>query len=115
MEENFLFGTRSIIISNIKIIVLLIAIFTVSFVLLNSAWDSDQGLGLQGLGVQVELDDVLASHGSVTSCIELDAIANEIEITKSSIEKAARKIHDFLPHFSPDSEEAPKYCALKLV
>lgn len=107
MEENFLFGTKSIILSNIKYFVVLISIVVIFTVLLGLFQDDTAGKNAA--------NDMHASQGSVTSCIELDAIAHEIEITKSSIEKAARKLHNFLPHYTSNSDEAPKYCALKLV
>lgn len=57
---------------------------------------------------------LIAASGSVTACIEQTAIANEIEITRSSIERATRKVSGFSLDAMPEDEESPEACSLKL-
>jgi len=55
-----------------------------------------------------------AFNGSMMECIGSDAIANEIEISKSAMKKATQKVSGFLPKSAYDVAESSDYCALTL-
>lgn len=55
-----------------------------------------------------------AYQGSVTACFEQKAVANEIEISKSSIERATRKVMGFVHEVMPEEEASPEVCGMKL-
>lgn len=55
-----------------------------------------------------------AYQGSVTACFEQKAVANEIEISKSAIERATRKVMGFANEIMPAEEASPEVCGMKL-
>ncbi len=55
-----------------------------------------------------------AYQGSVTACFEQKAVANEIEISKTAIERATRKVMGFASEIMPEEEASPEVCGMKL-